>query len=175
MGVVASLRSGLERLLVVICSLLLAGLFLLVTVAVILRKLGEPLGWYDEIAGIMLAWLTFYGAAYAALRRSHLGVPNLVANLAPLVRVGVLLFAEILTIGFFVVVAYFGWQVINLLYGTGLASVPWLSVSYTQSVIPIGATLFVIAQLLTLPERVREAAQGKEALDPERAAVEGQT
>jgi hypothetical protein len=36
-------------------------------------------------------------------------------------------------------------------------SIPEVSVVYTQSVIPIGAALFVIAELLRLPELLRAA------------------
>ena len=59
-----------------------AGLALLVVVGVISRKAGASLVWYDEVAAILLAWLTYYGAALAALHRAHLGFPNLV-RLAP--------------------------------------------------------------------------------------------
>ena len=30
------------------------------------RKAGASLTWYDEIASILLAWVTYYGAALAA-------------------------------------------------------------------------------------------------------------
>ena len=39
----------------------------IVVVAVVYRKLGASLSWYDEIASILLAWITYYGAALAAL------------------------------------------------------------------------------------------------------------
>jgi len=48
--------------------------------------------------------------------------------------------------------------VLDVLATDFLVSIPEVSVMYTQSVIPIGATLFVIAELLRLPEVVRVAA-----------------
>ena len=52
------------------------------------------LGWYDEGASIMLAWLTYYGAALAALKRAHIGFPGLVNAMPPAVRVPVVLLGE---------------------------------------------------------------------------------
>ena len=54
---------------------LLAGLAVVILVGVACRKLGISLVWYDEVASIMLAWLTYYGAALAALKRAHIGFP----------------------------------------------------------------------------------------------------
>ena len=62
-------------------------------------------------------------------------------------------------IGFFLVIAWYGWQVIVILAGDRLTSLPWVPVAFTQSVIPIGSVLIALAELLTLPERWREAAR----------------
>ena len=57
---------------------LMASLAIVVVVGVIFRKAGASLVWYDEVASILLAWLTYYGAALAALHRAHIGMPTLV-------------------------------------------------------------------------------------------------
>jgi TRAP-type C4-dicarboxylate transport system permease small subunit len=77
-SVVQHLRRILERLLESVCVLLMVGLAVVVVLAVIFRKAGASLVWYDEVAAIMLVWLTYYGAALAALRRAHLGFPTLI-------------------------------------------------------------------------------------------------
>ncbi len=161
-------RRLLEQVLTAFCVLQVAMLALLVCAAVVLRKFGAPLIWYDEVASIMLAWLTFYGAALAALNRAHLGVPSIVTALSRGPRVGLLIGGEILVIGFFALVGWFGLQVIIILEGDHLISLPWVPVSFTQSVIPIGAVLFIIAELLTFPERLGEAWRGAAGIDPER-------
>lgn len=163
------LRRGLELGLVALCVGLMAGLALLVVSAVVSRKLGASFTWYDEVASVMLAWITYYGAALAALKRAHLGFPNVVAAAAPPLRVPLVLLAETLVLVFFALVSWFGFQVIRILEGDTLVSLPWVPVQVTQSVIPIGAALFVLAELLTLPERLSEAARGAPPLDPERS------
>ena len=61
----------------------------MVLLGVACRKLEIPLVWYDEGASIMLAWLTYYGAALAALKRAHIGFPGLVNAMPPqLARAG---------------------------------------------------------------------------------------
>ena len=154
-------RTWLERALEAILIGLMAVLAALVMVAVILRAANAPLIWYDEVAGVLLAWITYYGAALAALKRAHLGFPNLVAVLPPAVRVPVTALASLIVITFFLVAAWYGLQVVILLQGDYLTSLRWVPISLTQSVVPIGAMLFVIAELLVLPERLREAMSGE--------------
>jgi TRAP-type C4-dicarboxylate transport system permease small subunit len=163
------LRRALERLLNVTVIVLMVSLAAVVTVAVVYRKLGMSLVWYDEIASVLLAWITYYGAALAALHRAHIGFPGLVASLPRVPRVAATLLARALVIGFFVLLAWVGYSVLEVLATDNLVSLPDISVKYTQSVIPIGAALFVLAELLTLPDALREALQ-----DPvEEAATEG--
>jgi TRAP-type C4-dicarboxylate transport system permease small subunit len=50
--------------------------------------------------------------------------------------------------------------VIVILAGDRITSLPWVPIAFTQSVIPIGALLIALAELLTLPERWREALTG---------------
>lgn len=154
------LSRAFERLLATIVGLLLVTLTVVVVVAVIYRKAGASLVWYDEVASILLAWLTYYGAALAALKRAHIGVTGLVDGLPPRLRLSAVLFGELCVIGFFALLAWTGWRVLQVLQGTYLISLPWVPVQITQSVIPIGAALFILAQLLSLPDVLRRARAG---------------
>jgi TRAP-type C4-dicarboxylate transport system permease small subunit len=49
---------------------------------------------------------------------------------------------------------------VQILKGDTLVSIPELSLQVTQSVIPIASVLFVIAELIRLPELLREARRG---------------
>jgi TRAP-type C4-dicarboxylate transport system permease small subunit len=138
----------------------MAALAVVVVGGVVFRKAGASLVWYDEVASILLAWLTYYGAAYAALYRSHIGMPTLVARLQGGVRATVILVAEACTLAFFAVLAWSGGRVLTVLGGNTLASLPWMPMSVAQSVIPIGAVLFIVAQLLSLPDVLRGTREG---------------
>ena len=159
------LRAAVARFLEAAVLFLMAVLAGVVVVGVLFRKLGAALVWYDEVASILLAWLTYYGAALAALRRAHIGVPTVVERLSGRSRLMAVVLAETAVVGFFIVVAWAGWQVLQVLGGTTLVSLPWVPATLAQSVIPIGAILFIVAELLSVrdalaPRRVDEASPG---------------
>lgn len=164
------LRTAFERALSAFVIFLLALLAVVILVGVACRKLEIPLVWYDEGASIMLAWLTYYGAALAALKRAHIGFPGLVNALPPAVRVPAVLFGEACVIGFFGLLTWFGVQVLQILQGDTMVSLTWVPTQFTQSVIPIGGALFIVAQLLSLPEVLRQA-RGAGIVDHEQAPV----
>ena len=145
-------RRGLQRALEFTLVVLMVALALVVVFGVVFRKLGASLVWYDEVASILLAWLTFYGAALAALHRAHIGFPKLVDGLGPTLRRPLILLGEAFVLLFFMVTAWAGWRVFGILGGEMLVSLPWVPQRLTQSVIPIGACLFIVAELVTLPE-----------------------
>ena len=151
-------RSGFERFLEVVLLALMVSLAVIVVLGVGFRKAGAALVWYDEVASILLAWLTFYGASLAALKRTHIGFPKLVASMGTRVRPYVVMFREAVVIGFFCLVAWAGWKVMGVLGGTTLVSLPWVPTRVAQSVIPIGAVLFVVAELLCWHDLRRAAA-----------------
>jgi TRAP-type C4-dicarboxylate transport system permease small subunit len=171
MTAIRGLRLALARLLEIMCVLLMVGLAIIVTLAVVYRYTGASLVWYDEIAAIMLVWLTYYGAALAALRRAHLGVPGIVSRMARSWRLPLLILSEAIVIGFFLVLAWYGWEVVVILGGDRLTSLPWVPVWLTQSVIPVGSVLIALAEALTIPERWREAEAGIAAQEHEESVA----
>ncbi len=154
----AKLRAVFEKVLNIVVATIVVALVLVVVVGVAFRKAGAALVWYDEVAAVLLAWLTYYGAALVALRREHIGVSALVERLHGGARTVAVLIGEAAVVAFFVVLAWAGLQVQAALSGVPLVSLPAVPTALAQSVIPIGAALFVIAQLLSLPDALRGAA-----------------
>ncbi len=162
----ATARTGLRRALEGVVLALMIALALVVVVGVGFRKAGASLVWYDEVASILLAWLTYYGAALAALHRAHIGVPTLVDRLRGRARKAVVLLGEAFVLGFFAVLAWAGVRVLLVLRGTTLVSLPSVPMWVAQSVIPIGAVLFIVAQLLSLPEALADPPDGPSEPEP---------
>lgn len=154
-----------ERVLEGVTIFLMVSLTAVVVVAVVYRKAGASLVWYDEVASIMLAWLTYYCAALAALKRSHIGFEGLVESVPPRLGVLFLVLSEIVVFGFFGLLAWFGVVVLQVLEGDTLVSLRDVPVQLTQSVIPIGAVLFMIAEALSLPETWRRLRDGRKLYD----------
>jgi len=164
------LYRAFDRALSAFVVFLLALLAVVILVGVAFRKLGIPLVWYDEGASIMLAWLTYYGAALAALKRAHIGFPGVVNAMPPALRVPAVWFGELCVIGFFALLTWYGVRVLEILQGDTMVSLPSVPTRLTQSVIPIGGALFVVAQLLSLPGVLRQA-RGAGLIDHEQAPV----
>lgn len=156
-----SFRQGYERTLEWLVIALMAVLAIEVTAGVVFRTAGYSLVWYDEVASILLAWLTFYGSALAAVKRAHIGCPELVALLPPMAKVSVRLVVEVLVIAFFALLGWTGYTVLEVLATDHLVSLPSVPVSWAQSVIPVSAALIVLAELLNLPRVLADA--GREA------------
>ena len=156
----ARFREGYARALEWVVIVLMAILAIEVTMGVVFRTLGMSLPWYDEVAVILLAWLTYYGSALAAVKRGHISCPELVAIFPPAVRLSLALLAELLVFAFFILLAYTGWSILEVLATDHLISLPDVSVNYVQSVIPISAVLILVAEALNVPAIFAEARYG---------------
>jgi len=156
----------LDGLLAAFTILLLLTLAAVVVAAVVFRYSGASLIWYDEVAAILLAWLSYFGAALAALRRAHLGFGGLLKSLPGTPRLLVFLLAELIVIGVFAIVAWAGWSILAIFGEETLVSLPlprWL----VQSCVPMGAGLVIVAQLLSAPRAWSLLAAGIDADDAE--------
>jgi TRAP-type transport system small permease protein len=127
-----------------------------VTLGVVFRTIGRSLSWYDEVASVLLAWLTYYGSALASVKRSHIGCPEVVEQCPWRVRRGLGIFAQILVIAFFALLGIVGAQILPVLHGESLVSVDWMPMSVVQSVIPISSALIVVAEITHLIDLVIE-------------------
>ncbi len=154
------LAAFLDFVLEAFTVLLMVSLTLIVIVAVLARLAGESFSWYDEVAAIMLSWITYYGSALAALRRRHIGFDSVLLSIPVRFRMVAVLLGEAVVLTFFVLMAYTGFQVLAVLQGSYLVSLTWVPIQFTQSVIPIGAILFIICQLLSLPNYWQKTRDG---------------
>jgi TRAP-type C4-dicarboxylate transport system permease small subunit len=157
----ANLRAWFERFLETIVTVLMVVLTIVVILGVTYRKAGLSLVWYDEIASVLLAWLTYYGAALAALKGAHIGVPEIVKMMPRSWRVATVYIGEFFVFTFLIILAWTGVIVLEVLATDALVSLPRVPVSYTQSVIPISAVLIIIAEALHFPEMLATARGGK--------------
>jgi len=155
------MQQSVEWLLEWITIGLMIALTVVVGVAVCFRLAGNSFSWYDEVAAVQLSWITYYGAALAALKRRHIGFDTVLLALPLGLRKLALVVAEILVIGFFLLMAWAGLEVLEVLEGMRLISLRWVPIQFTQSVIPIGAALFILCELLSLPDYWRMTVAGK--------------
>ena len=123
-----------------------------VVVGVVYRWSGNALVWYDEVASVQLAWLTYYGSAYAALKGAHIGVPSILKSFPIPMRKVFFVVSKIVIYSFFALMTYYGLIVMKLIHGETLTTLEWVPQSLVQSVIPIGSFLFMLSETLRLKE-----------------------
>ncbi|MGH6770045.1 MAG: TRAP transporter small permease [Xanthobacteraceae bacterium] len=162
----ASFRNIYDRVLEAIAAILMVAVTVIVVAGFVFRWVGESLVWYDEVAAISLAWLTYYAGALAALRGAHLGFAGFVNSLPTAWRVAMTVLASGITIFFFVLLGITGYEVIQVISGLTLVSLPDIQQQWVASVIPITSVLFVISELLRLPSVIEDARRGA-IIDPE--------
>jgi TRAP-type C4-dicarboxylate transport system permease small subunit len=129
---------------------LMVALAVEVTLGVVFRAAGKSLVWYDEVASVMLAWLTFYGSALASVKRAHIGCPEVVEQLPAVWQRWLGIATQLLVMAFFALLGWVGLQIMPLLAGDTLVSLPSVSMNFVQSVIPISSGLIVVAEFTHL-------------------------
>jgi TRAP-type C4-dicarboxylate transport system permease small subunit len=123
-----------------------------VLLGVCFRWAGHSLVWYDEIAGIQLAWITYFGSAYASLKGLHIGMPTLIKVFPKDIRKILFVLSKIIIFLFFLVLTYYGTKVIIVLRGDTLVTLDWIPQSFVQSVIPVSSLLIIISEFLSCKE-----------------------
>lgn len=149
-----SFRRGYERALEWVVIALMVTLAVEVTAGVVFRYAGYSLIWYDEVASVLLAWLTFYGAALASVKRAHIGCPELLDAMPWRARRAFNIAAEIVVIAFFALLGWVGASILPILSTDALVSIPSIPMSVVQSVIPISAALIIVGELLHLRDLI---------------------
>ncbi|TCP97344.1 TRAP-type C4-dicarboxylate transport system permease small subunit [Cricetibacter osteomyelitidis] len=156
-----------KKILTIISSVILAALATIIIVSIFTRFAGMSLYWYDEISSILLAWLTFYGAALCALNRNHMGFGNLVASMPYHIKKYVFFLNEVIVICFFVILAWAGFYVLSIFGDETLTSLSFITQATAQSALPIGCVLFIIAEILSMPKALKSILEGKTQDDEE--------
>ncbi|HTQ00953.1 MAG TPA: TRAP transporter small permease subunit [Casimicrobiaceae bacterium] len=160
----ARFRARYGKFLEWIVTILMVVLASEVTIGVLFRSLGEALSWYDEVASVLLAWLTFYGSALASVRRAHIGCPEVVDELPWQAKRAIAIVVQILVIVFFAILGGVGVAIMPTLVSDTLVSVP-IPMNLAMSVIPISSILVVIAEATYLVDLVLDRGPEQIALD----------
>ena len=153
-------RDVYGRALEVVVGALMIILAIEVTLGIVYRTMGQSLVWYDEIASVLLAWLTFYGSALASVKRAHITCPEVVNALPWGLKRAVNIFAQLLVIGFFALLGWVGASIMPILATDTLVSLPEIPMNVVQSVIPISSVLILVGECMHLADLLRNKTPG---------------
>jgi TRAP-type C4-dicarboxylate transport system permease small subunit len=131
-------------------------LSLTVVLGVCFRWSGHSLVWYDEVAGIQLAWITYFGSAYASLKGLHIGMPTLIKVFPKDIRKILFVISKIIIFLFFLILTYYGTKVIIVLRGDTLVTLDWIPQSFVQAVIPASSVLIIISEFFSYEEAYKQ-------------------
>lgn len=148
-----------------VAGALLIGVFALIIFQVFTRYvLSIPLPWSEEIARLMVVWLTFVGAGFVSSRNAHIAVDILAVYLPKRLAAASQIFALLLVAA---ASAYMIWAAISLMVLTGplkmtASSLP-MPVLYgavlAGYLMILGHTLLNIALHLRHPEEIPDAVE----------------
>jgi TRAP-type C4-dicarboxylate transport system permease small subunit len=144
-----------ESFLKVILFIMMVALAVTVLLGVSFRFAGSALVWYDEVAAVQLAWITYYGSAYASLKGAHISVPSIFKAFPLALRKIFFVLSKLVIYGFLILLAYYGYLVLTLIGGETLVTLEWVPQTFVQSVIPVASLLFILSETLRIPEDYR--------------------
>jgi len=142
---VQAIRNGIVKILENILILLVIGLTLSVLWGVFTRFcLGHQASFTDELARILLVWVSMIGAALAFGLKAHLGVDFFINKLQPCARKILNVVVQLVTITLTVVIFLVGGISLALAQmGQQLPTMPWLSRGMVYAAIPV-AGVFIL-------------------------------
>lgn len=165
----ARLSRLLDAALQVVTILMIVVLACIVLLGVAFRYSGNSLIWYDEVAAVLLAWITFTGAALAGLRNAHLGFNGLLFGMPMTARMVCFWLVDAIFVATFAVTAWAGWAILDIFGNETMTTLRFVPRSFVQSILPVSAALLIVGRVLTLPARLAEVRAG---LDPEAAEIQ---
>jgi TRAP-type C4-dicarboxylate transport system permease small subunit len=139
------------RLIENIVILLMIAMFLLVVIAVIFRKAGHSISWYDEFAGYILVWVTFWGSVVALEKKRHIGFETVIELLPKFLQRTIMSFVYLLLIFLNLILIRYGWKLTTELSGETAITLP-IPIGYINLVIPVAASLMFILCLIQITQ-----------------------
>jgi TRAP-type C4-dicarboxylate transport system permease small subunit len=162
LGALAALSRGLGGIAHIgghIAAVVMVVLAASVMLGIVLRAVGIDNSWTYDLDHFTLIWVAFFGAAFTALRGSHvtagIALENMFRGRRALQVMAVVRF--IIVAGFLILFIISGYDQTASSFGnheTTLDIVQW-PVWIAKTALPVGALAWLIAEIHTLLERVR--------------------
>jgi TRAP-type C4-dicarboxylate transport system permease small subunit len=134
---------AIERVLMVLCGVCLAGFSLAVFFDVVTRTIGHPWLWLQEVTSTFFTYGVFVGAAVAVRRNDHLYLSAITEAMSGRSRLGFEVFNRLVVGAVGLAMVVFGWQ--NFLTGFGSFRMPsMLPIAYLYAPIPVSGALIAL-------------------------------
>ncbi len=153
------LRKKLDRLLEIICCLVLAMMVAVSCWQVISRYVvGQPSTITEELLRFSLVWISMLGMAYVAGKQQHISLTILVDKVTPKVRHAWMIILQLTFMAFSASVLIFGGlkiSAISMLQVSPALGIPMGQVYYA---LPIAGALIIVYSILNIVDSLRALA-----------------
>ena len=150
----AHLSRHLDKALRFSALLLLLALLASVVIGVVMRQIGQPVGWSDELAQYLLVWTGFIGWMIAARRRNHIRITVFLDRLPGMARVIAEIIIQLALIGFALALLRYGVPLIGRNWDIEWVSLP-LPSGLLYLPVPFAALVLIGQAILAIVEAVR--------------------
>ena len=159
-----AIRKGLDKVLEVVCCLLLALMTIFATWQVASRYIfNKPSTVTEELVLICFVWMGLLGAAYVFGKQEHMRMSFLVDKLSERNQTKVKLFSELVVILFAALVLVFGgFKMSQVSMGQSASSLQ-IPMGYIYLALPLSGVVTIVYNILNISDIVKELANGKEA------------
>ncbi len=154
------MRKIVLRIFEILLIVLVAGLTLMVLWGVFTRYcLGKQAAFTDELARVLLVWISMIGAALAFGQKAHLGVDYVASKLHPEARKTLSVIVQLVILAVALIVFVIGgWALSMGQMGQPLPTVPWLTRGMVYISIPIGGVLMILFTIENVVDIIRTPA-----------------
>jgi TRAP-type C4-dicarboxylate transport system permease small subunit len=166
---------GLERVLMILCGVTLAGFTVSVTLDILTRTIGQPWLWLQEVTSTFFIYGIFVGAAAATRRNDHLYLTAAANALSGRARTLMECFIRLSVLGVALCMVYYGYA--NFLRGFSSFRMPSMTpIASLYAAIPLSGALialFTIEQIVNGLRNGFAMPQGEGGSKPELPATTG--
>ncbi|RKD22944.1 hypothetical protein BEP19_11985 [Ammoniphilus oxalaticus] len=158
-----------------ICIVLFSAMVILTFSQVLSRSVFHlSLGWTEEVSRFMFVWLVYISAAMAAKHRRHIRVELIDQFLSRHLARWAGLFADLLWIGYALVVSYQGYLAAVKIWGLGqLSPATQQPMGFVYAIVPLGFLLIALRVAQGIAARFRGEYELSEEEKLRRAIEEG--
>ena len=154
---------GIERVLMVLCGVCLAGFTTSVLCDVVTREIGRPWLWLQEVTSAFFTYGTFVGAAVAVRRNDHLCLSAMADAISGPWRLVLEVFNRLVVGAVGMAMVVFGWQ--NFLSGFTSYRMPSLTpIASLYAAIPLAGVLIALFCVEQIENGLRHGFEGGDGM-----------
>lgn len=137
MKILRTLKTFLDRLLLVSALTMLLTMVVIIIVQVFSRQVfSYTPSWSEEVSKVLFVWVSFLGIAYGFKARLHIALGLVVNKMPEKVQHVIDYLAKALIVGFGLIMIYYGWQFTVLMGNSNMPGTGWPS-SVLYAAIPV--------------------------------------